>query len=186
MEGAEITLPGGDVTAAHGRIEESRIRAASLGRFDLTGTSLVDVEVDGLAAVEVAARDGRWRNVAISGRRIGTLDALRSQWDGVTLRGLRIDYLSLPSADVSDLLVVDCQIGTLDVPDATLTRVLFENTRADEVDTRGLRPKDVDLRGLEALSFTDPRGLAGATMSARQAETHADAFAQSLGILLRD
>lgn len=51
---------------------------------------------------------------------------------------------------------------------------------------RGLRLKDLDLRGLDVLSFTDVRGLAGATILERQAELHAVAFAQSLGIITQD
>tara|TARA_B100000378_G_C18057334_1_gene414793 strand:- start:6880 stop:7539 length:660 start_codon:yes stop_codon:yes gene_type:complete len=185
-EGARIVLGDGDVDAPHTRISESRIQVGTLGRLDLTGSTLVDVAIDDLAAIEVAARDGRWRNVVVSGGRVGTLDAVRADWDGVTLRGLRIDFLSLPSAEISDVLIVDCTIGTLDVPEASLTRVRFENSRADELDTRGLRAKDLDLRGLDVVAFTDVRGLAGATIHERQAELHAVAFAQALGISTED
>lgn len=66
--------------------------------------------------------------------------------------------------------------------EATLTRVRFVDCRADEVDTRGLRATDLDLRGLEALAYTDPRGLSGATLAARQADVHAAGFAHALGI----
>ena len=138
--------------------------------------------VTDLRAVELVSRDGTWRNVVVEGGRIGTLDALRAEWDGVTLRGVRIDYLSLPSAALGDVRIVGCEIGTLDVPEARLTRVRFDDARADEVDTRGLRSTDVDLTGLEALSFTDPRGLAGAWLSPRQSELHAASFAHALGI----
>jgi len=182
LMGTLIDAPTGAASAAHGRIAESRIASASVDRLDLTGTGLSDVAIDQIKAVELIARDGAWRGVEISGGRIGTLDGLRAEWDGVVLRGIRIDYLSLPSAEIGDLLVVDCEIGTLDVPEARLTRVRFERSRADEVDTRGLRAVDLDLRGLEALSYTDPRGLTGATLDARQAELHAAAFADALGI----
>jgi len=180
--GAQVTLGVGDTDAAHSRIAESRLAAASVGRLDLTGATLTDVVVSDLRAVELVARDGTWRNVVVEGGRLGSLDALRAEWDGVTLRGVRIDYLSLPSASLGDVRLVGCEIGTLDVPEARLTRVRFDDTRADEVDTRGLRSTDVALRGLEALSFTDPRGLSGAWLSARQSELHAAAFAHALGI----
>lgn len=186
LGGARIALAAGDVDAPHSHIVESRIHAAPLARFDLTGSTLVDVAIDDLGAIEVAARDSRWRNVVVSGGRVGTLDGTRGEWEGVTLRGLRIDYLSLSSAEVSDVLIVDCTIGSLDMPEASLTRVCFENSRADELDTRGLRVKDLDLRGLEVLSFTDVRGLAGATLLERQAELHAVAFAEALGIGTQD
>ncbi|MGB4776950.1 hypothetical protein [Microbacterium sp.] len=184
--GADVTLEAGDVDAAHARLAESHLSAASVGRLDLTGATLADVAIDDLRAVELTARDSTWRNVVVDGGRIGTLDGLRAEWDGVTLRGLRIDYLSLPSASLTDVRIVGCGIGTLDLPEGRLTRVLFEDTRADEVDTRGLRPADLDLRGLEALTFTDPRGLSGTWLSRRQAELHALPFAQALGIRIAE
>ncbi|HYP73946.1 MAG TPA: hypothetical protein VEP72_07615 [Microbacterium sp.] len=182
--GARIDGLSGQASGAHGRLAESRISAASVDRLDLAGASLSDVAIDQLKAVELIARDGSWRGVEIVGGRISTFDGLRAEWDSVVLRGIRIDYLSLPSAVLGDVLIAECEIGTLDVPDARLTRVRFENSRADEVDTRGLRAVDLDLRGLEALSFTDPRGLSGATLAPRQAELHAPAFAAALGIRL--
>lgn len=184
--GAGIDGLGGDVSAAHARLAETRIDGASVGRLDLTGASLSDVTITDVRAVELVARDGAWRSVEITGGRIGTLDALRAGWDAVVLRGLRIDYLSLASAEVGDVLIADCEIGTLDVPDARLTRVRFEGCRADEIDTRGLRAADLDLRGIEALAFTDPRALSGAWLDPRQAELHAAAFAAALGIRIAD
>lgn len=184
--GVRIERLEGDVSAVHGRLAESRIDGASVGRLDLTGATLSDVVMTDVRAVELIARDGTWRSVEVVGGRIGTLDALRAGWDAVVLRALRIDYLSLPAAEISDVVIADCEIGTLDVPDARLTRVRFEGSRADEIDTRGLRGADLDLRGIEALSFTDARALTGATLSPRQAELHAPAWAAALGIRLAD
>ena len=180
--GARLVGLTDDESAAHGRLAESLLAPASLTRLDLTGATLTDVRVDDLRAVELIARDGVWRNVEITGGRIGTLDGLRAEWSGVVLRGVRIEYLSLPSASLGDVLIVECEIRTLDVPDARLSRVRFEGSRADEVDTRGLRAADLDLRGLDALSFTEPRGLSGAWLDARQSELHAPSFAAALGI----
>lgn len=180
--GALLTIASGPVDAAHARLTEVRWEAASVDDVELGGAVLSDVAITDLRAVSLMARESTWRNVVIDQGRIASLDALRAQWSGVTLRGLRIDYLALPSAEVSDLLIEDCSIGTLDLPEAQLTRVRFAGTSVDEVDTRGLRSRDVDLRGLEALSFTDVRGLAGATLDARQAELHAAAFADALQI----
>ncbi len=174
----------GAVSAAHGRLVEARIDDASVDRFDLTGTTLTDVAVRDLRATELLAREGSWRSVEIIGGRIATLDASRASWDGIRLQGIRVDYLSLASADVGDLLVIDCQIGTLDLPQARVNRVAFQDSRIDEIDTRGLRSDHLDLRGAEVLRFTDPKGLAGATLSVRQAELHGPALADALGIRL--
>lgn len=185
VQAARLGSLAGDVDAAHARLVEVRVETASVDRFDLTGATLVDAVVSGIRAVELVARDGAWRESVVAGGRIATLDAVRAEWDGVALRGLRVDYLSLASARLNDVTFTDCEIGTLDLPDARLTRVRFESTRVDEVDTRELRCADVDLRGLEAVSFTDPRGLRGATLDLRQAEQHAAAFAVAFGVDVR-
>lgn len=180
--GARISSLSGDASVAHGRLAATHVDGPSVGRFDATGATFSDVLVTDARAIELVARDATWRSVTVSGGRIGTIDGLRATWDAVTLRDLRIDYLSLPAAALTDVLIENCELGTLDVPDAHLTRVRFVSSRADEVDTRGLRAADLDLRGLEALSFTDPRALAGAWFESRQAELHAPAWAAALGI----
>lgn len=178
----EVTGLGGDVDAAHCHLTEARIPGASVGRLEMTGGSLVDVELDDLRAVELGARDGSWRNVAITGGRIASIDGLRARWSSVVIRGVHIDYLSLASAEIEDVLFVDCRFGTIDLPDTRVARVSFEGCRADEVDTRGLRATHLDVRGLEALAFTDARALAGVWLSPRQIELHAAAWADALGI----
>ncbi|GAA3022612.1 hypothetical protein [Microbacterium dextranolyticum] len=178
----EVIGLSGDVDASHGRLAEARIAAASVGRLDVTGASLVDVEIDDLRAVALGARDGRWRNVAITGGRIASIDGLRTRWESVVLRGVHIDYLSLASGEIEDVRFVDCRFGTIDLPEARVNRVSFEGCRADDVDTRGLRTTHLDLRGLEALAFTDARSLAGVWFSPGQLERHAAAWAEALGI----
>ena len=95
---------------------------------------------------------------------------------------MRIDYANLSMSTVTDVRFVDCRFGSLDLPEAALTRVTFEGCHADEVDSRGLRSQHLDLRGLEALSFTSPAGLSGATLTTRQVEQHSTPLAMALGI----
>ncbi|MGU3355932.1 hypothetical protein ACLBWJ_01610 [Microbacterium sp. M4A5_1d] len=181
-----IALGGEAVDGAHARLSESAVEAGSPDRLDLTGAVLADVAIRDLATAEFRSGDGSWRTVTLSGGRIGTLDAQRARWDGVILRGIRIDYLSVPAATLRDVLIVDCRIGTLDAPGAMLERVRFVDTTVDEFDSRALSSTDLDLRGLEALAFTDIRALTGATASRRQIEVHAPAFAAALGRDVRD
>ncbi|GAA3903928.1 pentapeptide repeat-containing protein [Microbacterium invictum] len=181
VQGARISGLSGTVDAAHASLIECVI-TASVDRLDLSGAAVTDARFDGLSAAEVVARDARWRTVELVGGRVGTLDLLRAELDVVVFREVRIDYLSLPSARVLDVRFEGCRIGTLDIPQATLTRVAFADCQVDEVDTRELRARDLDLRGLEALGFTDPTGLRGATLDVRQAEMHAASFAAALGI----
>ena len=183
---ASVVLAGTAVDGAHARLSECRISAASLDRLDLLGAVLADVLVEDLAAAELVARDGTWRSVRLSGGRIGTLDLSRGRWDGVHLSGVRVDYLSVPAATLRDVTFSECRIGTLDAPGAMLERVRFEHTTVDEFDTREMRAADLDLRGLDALAFTDLRALRESTMSQRQVEAHARAFATALGIDVQD
>lgn len=172
--------------AAHAVLTECAVVAASVDRLDLTGATLADVTIEGLRATAVTARDARLRRVRITGGRIGTLDLATSGLDEVELRGIRIDYLSLGAAKIEDLLIADCTITTLDLPQATVSRVRFENTRADEVDTRGIRADSLDLRGLDAASYLDVGSLRGATLTPWQAEQLSSAFAGALGIDVQD
>ncbi|GAA1965759.1 pentapeptide repeat-containing protein [Microbacterium deminutum] len=168
--------------AAHSAIAECAFDGVTVDRLDVGGASLVDVELSGLRATALAGRSGRLRRVRFTGGRIGTLDLADAEADEVELRGIRIDYLSLAGARVEDLIVSGCTFGTLDMPQARLSRVAFHDSRADEVDTRGLRCEHVDLRGLEAVSYLDPAGLRGATLSPAQIEQLAPSLAAALGI----
>lgn len=172
--------------AAHSEIAECALDEVTVERLDVTGASLVDVEVSDLRATAVVGRAARLRRARFTGGRIGTLDLADADIDEVELRGIRIDYLSLAGARVEDLVISGCTIGTLDVPQARLSRVAFHDSRADEVDTRGVRCEHVDLRGLDAVSYLDPAGLRGATLSPAQIEQLAPALAAALGIRIRD
>ena len=183
---SRITGLKGAADASHAEITESVVGAASVDRLDLTGATLVDVDVVDPRALTVIGRDARLRRVRITGGRIGTLDLSGATLDEVELRGVRIDYLSLGAAAVEDLLVAECTITTLDLPQATLTRVRFEDARADEVDTRGMKADSLDLRGLAAGSFVDVGSLRGSTLTPWQVEQLATAFAASVGIDVQD
>lgn len=179
---AEVEGLSGRVDAAHARLTESRLHGASVDALDLTGATLADVAIADLRAADLSAANGSWRSVEVDGGRLGSFSAARATWDSVVVRGIRADYLALAAATLTDVLFVGCTFGALDLPDARLLRVAFEDCRCDEVDTRGLKASGVDLRGLDALSFTSPAGLAGVTIDDRQAAMHAREFAESLGI----
>ena len=172
--------------AAHSAITECAVIEAPVDRLDISGAALVDVDIADLRATAVAGRGARLRRVRIAGGRIGTLDLADADLDEVELRGIRIDYLSLGGGRVADLVVSGCTIGTLDMPQARLSRVAFLDSRADEVDTRGLRAEHLDLRGLDAVSYLDLASLRGATLSPRQVEQLAPALAAALGIRVED
>ncbi|MDT0157452.1 pentapeptide repeat-containing protein [Microbacterium sp. ARD32] len=181
---ARIELSG-DVDLAHSTLEQC-VLAGSAESLELTGATLMDIDMSGLRIVELRARDATLRRVRLCGGRIGTLDLSDTRIHELELSGVRIDYLTLGGTKAVDVRIDDCQITALDLPAATLTRVAFSETRADEVDPRELRAEHVDLRGLDALSFLDVTSLRGTTLSVLQVQQLSPVLAASAGIFVRD
>ena len=67
---ARVAGLAGDVRAAHARLIETELVQPHVEAFDLAGATLADVRIDGIRAVSLASREGRWHNVAITGGRI--------------------------------------------------------------------------------------------------------------------
>jgi len=175
----------GSADLAHSSLEQCTI-TADVDTLDLTGATVLDVDMRDVRVASMPLRNASIRRLRIVGGRIGTLDLSGARIDELELRDLRIDYLNLGGAKATDVLTAGSSIRTLDVPQAELTRVGFEDCRSDEVDPRGLRAKDVDLRGLDAMSFTDANSLRGVTLTTFQVQQLAPVIAAGLGIQIRD
>lgn len=175
----------GDVDLAHSSLEQCTV-SADAHAVDLTGATMLDVELADPRIASLRLRDAGIRRVRIVGGRIGTLDLSGSRIDELELRDVRIDYLDLGAARATDVEVVSCRIRTLDMPQAELTRVRFTDTTTEEVDPRGMTAKDVDLRGLDAAAYLDANSLRGTTLSGFQVQQLAAVLAAGIGILIRD
>ncbi|GEK86781.1 pentapeptide repeat-containing protein [Microbacterium aerolatum] len=175
----------GDVDLAHCSLEQCVIEA-DVDTLDLTGATILDVDMHGVRVASMPMRNASIRRLRITGGRIGTLDLSGARIDELELRDLRVDYLNLGGAKATDVLVADSTIRTLDTPQAELTRVRFDDCRSDEVDPRGLRSKDVDLRGLDAGAFTDANSLRGTTLTMFQVQQLAPTLAAGVGIQVKD
>lgn len=180
----ELALHG-DADLAHSSLEQCRM-SADAESVDLTGSTLMDVEIDAPRVASMTMRDATIRRLRIVGGRIGTLDLSSARIAELELADVRIDYLSFGGARGEDVLVRDCALRSLDMPQAELTRLRFENCRAGEVDPRGMRATHVDLRGLDAEAFLDVNSLRGVTMSPFQVQLLAPVMAAGLGIRLLD
>ncbi|WP_308490969.1 pentapeptide repeat-containing protein [Microbacterium terrisoli] len=181
---ARIELDG-SADAAHASIEQSLIAGAG-EELDLTGATLIDVDVTDLRFGSVRARSASLRRVRFTGGRIGTLDLSDTRIGELELRHVRIDYLTLAGAQIEDVMIGDCVLTTLDLPQAKVSRAAFASSRVDDVDTRGMRAEHLDLRGLEALAYLDVTALRGATLAPHQVELLAPAFAAAFGIRVSD
>lgn len=170
---------------AHAQFEQCSLSGAA-DRVDLTGATLLDVEIRDARTPILSLKDATIRRLRIAGGRIGTLDLSGAHAAELILENARIDYLSLAAGKIQDSLIADCTLATVDLPATTITRVRFERSSADEVDTRGLRADALDLRGLDALAFLDVNSLRGTTLTPRQVELLAPVFARSAGIDVQD
>ncbi len=180
---ARLALTG-QVDLAHATLEQCVI-TADAETVDLTGATLLDIDAADMRVASLSMRNAGIRRLRIRGGRIGTLDLSTSHIDELELRDVRIDYLNLGAVKGTDLLFSSCSIRTLDMPQAQLARVLFEDCRSDEVDPRGLRAKDTDLRGLDAASYVDASGLRGVTLTSHQVQLLAPALAAGVGIRIQ-
>lgn len=170
---------------AHAQFEQCSLSGAA-ERVDLAGATLLDVEIVDARTPVLSLKDATIRRLRIAGGRIGTLDLSGAHVAELIIEHARIDYLSLAAAKIQDSLIADCTLATVDVPAATVTRVRFERSTADEVDTRGLRADSLDLRGLDAQAFLDVTSLRGTTLSPLQVELLAPVFARTAGIDVQD
>lgn len=175
----------GTVDLAYASLEQCTV-SADADSVDLQGSTVIDVEISGARIASLRLRDASIRRLRIVGGRIGTLDLSGARIDELLIDDVRIDYLNMGGARAVDVEVSNCGIRTLDMPQADLTRVRFSESRSDEVDPRGLRAKDVDLRGLDTLAFLDANSLRGTTLSGFQVQQLAPLFAAGLGIQVKD
>lgn len=175
----------GTVDLAYASLEQCTI-AADADSIDLVGATILDVDMADVRVASLSMRNAGIRRLRITGGRIGTLDLSGTRIDELELRDLRVDYLNLGGAKGTDILIADSTIRTLDMPQAQLVRVRFDACRSDEVDPRGLRATDVDLRGLDAVAFVDANGLRGTTLTTFQVQQLAPTMAAGVGIQVRD
>ena len=175
----------GTVDLAHASLEQCAL-SADADTIDLTGATILDVDVTTIRAASLRLRTASIRRLRLTGGRIGTLDLSSTRIDEFELRDMRIDYLNLGAAKGTDILIEDSTVRTIDMPQAELTRVAFVNCRSDEVNPRGMRATDVDLRGLDALAFIDANSLRGTTLTEFQVQQLAPTIAAGLGIQIKD
>lgn len=175
----------GEVDLAHATLEQCVV-TADADTVVMTGARVMDVEISDARVASLSLREAAIRRLRVAGGRIGTLDLSGARMDELELRDLRIDYLNLGAARAADVQVTNCTIRTLDLPQAQLTRVRFDGCDSHEVDTRGLRATDVDLRGLDAMAYTDANSLRGTTLSSFQVQQLATTLAGAVGIQIKD
>ena len=154
------------------RLNEARLRGAHFAEVTFTGAD---------ASVFAAPRSS-WRNVLLTGSRLGSLELYESTWLSVTIEGSKIDYLNARSAQWQDVHWRDCTISELDLGQAMVTRMAFEDCRIGTLRAGHAQLTDVDLRGAELRALDGLAGLAGSWITESQLEALAPLLAAHLSI----
>lgn len=138
------------------------VHVGGVGELVFDRARLVECEGVTPELTSAVAPEGTWRSVALTGGRIGALEAPGAHWDGVTVTGTHIGYLSLCDGRVTDTAIEGCQVDALDVTGATLERVRVRGCVVGELVLTRARLCDVDLRGSGLSRVEGILGLAGA------------------------
>lgn len=184
LDGLTLTgevLDGQDGESA--RILECAFEGCSLDGVRLDHARVLDTRLTGCRAGELAAPSSTWQDAAWTDLRIGALVAYGSSWDRVRVRGGKLDFVNLRDARLTDVTFEDVTIDELDLARAVGRRVRFEACRVRRLDVTGASLTDVDLRGILGLTRLDGvTSLRGATISGEQLVEFAPALAAAAGI----
>ncbi len=192
----------GDAGEAHAHHEGLSLDGVDLTGCDLTGAAFTECELLGVTAHTTVLQHARlietrierlnapvldatrstWRDVELSGSRLGALDIYDAEIRSSRISGSKFDWINLRSSTLEDVLFEDCTIEELDLAGVTATRVAFVNCRVGSAALAHARLQDVDLRGLEVGTISNLEALSGATLDAQQVSALAPAFASHLGI----
>ena len=151
-------------------------RQVQLNEARLRGAHFAEVTLEEIDAAVLAAPRSSWRNVRLSGSRLGSMELYESNWRSVTIERSKIDYLNARSAQWQDVRWHDCTIAELDLGQAVISRMAFEDCRIGTLHTGSAQLADVDLRGAELRVLEGLAGLAGSWIT----EPQLDALAPQL------
>jgi uncharacterized protein YjbI with pentapeptide repeats len=165
----DCLLDGADLTEAH--LEDTRWTDCRFERIRGVGTELV----------EATLQDCEWLEP-----RLGAVAAYGSSWRRVTVRGGKVDYLNLRAARLREVRFEDCVLLEPDFADATLTDVAFDGCVLTTAQWSKATLSKVDLSGARLVAPQGLTSLRGATIGRLQLMELADAFADQLGIRVKD
>ena len=189
-----------------GAYDEVRFSGADLLGADAGGARFLDCLLDGADLTEAHLKDTRWtdcRFERVRGvgtelveaslldcelvePRLGAVAAYGSSWRRVTVRGGKVDYLNLRGARLREVRFEDCVLLEPDFADATLTDVTFDGCVLTTAQWSKAKLSKVDLSGARLVAPQGLTSLRGATIGRVQLIELADAFADQLGIRVKE
>lgn len=157
-------------------------RQVGLDGTRLRGAHFRHVTLAELDAPEFAAPRSEWRNVSLTGSRLGSAELYESVWRSVTVSGCKINYLNARTGTWQDVVFAGCTLGELDLGGSRVARLAFRDCRIETLTLSGAKLADVDLRGAQLSRIVSVAGLAGAWISDTQLADLAPLLASELRI----
>ena len=173
-----------DLNLTGSTFQDCEFAGVSFNGVQLRGSRFVDTLFsDPFAPVFLAARS-TWRSVLIESPRLGSAELFESALNSVHILGGKIDYLNLRNATLTDVLFENCVITDLDLAGAKSTRVSLLNCRVGTLESANATNSSLDLRTTEFAAINGLDGLAGATIDDYQLSLLAPVMASHLGLVV--
>jgi uncharacterized protein YjbI with pentapeptide repeats len=160
----------------------SKLVDIDLSSSELQDLSLLDVSFSGGNLANVRAHRGRVERTLLQAGRLTGLDLFDATLIDVEFRGCRIDLASFGSARLQRVSFLDCVMTQTLFLDARFDSVLFEDCDLQEIDFRGVRMSDCQLRRNDLTGMQGVEGLRGAAMAWTDIVEMAGVWATALGI----
>jgi len=180
----DLDFAGADAPDA--RFLECRLQRCGLDGASLRRARIAESVVSDVHAATLDLADSIWRDVEMSGGRLGAVTLVGATWTGIQVRGTHLGFINLAGAHLQDVLFEGCEIGSLDVREAQLESVAFVDCRVDELNVAGATLAQVDLSGARLRTLVGVESLRGAIVSHEQLVDLAPLLAAELGLEVRD
>jgi uncharacterized protein YjbI with pentapeptide repeats len=164
------------------RLDSSRLSGLTMRSWRARGSTFAGSVWDRLDVLALAAPDSGWRDLVVSGSRIGSMELFETNLRRVQFTGCKLGYVNLRSADVADVAFTDCVIEDLDLMRTKAQRVSLSGCRITRLEVANSRLGDVDLRGADVADISGLEGLRGVTISVDQLFDLAPILASRLGV----
>jgi uncharacterized protein YjbI with pentapeptide repeats len=172
--------------AADARFLECRLERCSVEGLSLRRARFVTSVINEIHGASVDLSDSSWRDVDMTGGRLGAMVLAGATLLSVRLRGLKLDFVNLAAARLDDVVFEDCTIGGLDARAGQLRSVSFVDCDVRELDIAEAHMTRVDLTGARLQTLIGVEALRGAIVTRAQLFDLAPLLAAKLGIEVRE
>ncbi|MEV8267320.1 pentapeptide repeat-containing protein [Microbacterium sp. NPDC076911] len=184
-----MNVAGADLSGMHLDglfFDECRLSKVKGMDVSLRGLTLTECLVDQIDLPVLTAGRSEVRGVQWQSSRIGSADLFDSSLQRVQFIDCRLGFVNLRGARLEDVRFTNCTIDELDLGAATAKRVEFVDTAVGSLDVTAAKLQAFDLRGADLSSITGVEYLRGAIINAHQLVQLSAAFAEHVGVSVRD